>query len=233
MKILNLALGIALLHQLATAAQVTWTNGGGDFDSENTANWSPNTLPTSTDDVFVNTNDFIGNTSGSQWNIQSITFASSLSTSIETSLQTIGIGSGGITIQDNSTISFNLGTIFTANSSITIGAGSTLIFSTNTFIETARSVTANLQSGAILSLNFVVSPWEGSMNITGDVTSSSILITGGDLDQNTLSKLTINGQAVTINNGFLTAIPEPSTFAAFAGAAMLGLAVVRRRKRAV
>jgi hypothetical protein len=223
-----------VLATCAHSATATWTNASTDGNSETPSNWSTASVPGTADDVIITTSDAVGNGAGAQWNIKSITLNSgALNSSIETLGQSVGIGSGGITIGTNSSLSFNLGVVFTANSTISLASNSRAIFASNTFVDSTLVVNANLGSGATLSLSTTSSPWAGTMNFTGAVTPTSIIVTNGSMDSTTLSKITINGLSVIQSNGFIvsvSAIPEPSTFAALFGAAALGMAAYRRRR---
>lgn len=112
-----------------------------------------------------------------------------------------------------------LGTLtLAANSIIDLGSGaSALVFADSSATSWTSSV----------SLSFV--------NFTEGVDSIRIGTSSGGLTGGQLAQITLNGQLAAIDaNGFLTvsSVPEPSAFAALAGAAMLGLAAVRRRRTA-
>jgi autotransporter-associated beta strand protein len=110
-----------------------------------------------------------------------------------------------------------LGTLtLTANSVIDLGSGSSaLVFSDSSGTTWGSSVT----------LSFI--------NFTDGVDSIRIGTTAGGLSGGQLGQITINGQLAAINSsGFLSisAVPEPSTFAALASVAILGFAALRRRR---
>ena len=115
------------------------------------------------------------------------------------------------------TFTDTLGTLdLDANSSITFGTGGMFIFADS----------SSLSAG-----------WGSfTLSISGNfVNASSIRFgtTNGGLTSAQLALININGLAATIDsNGYLSAIPEPSSFAALAGLGMLGFAATRRRRQA-
>ncbi len=216
----------------SNAASVTWTNTVGDSDSTNTANWSPSVaVPGSADDIFINTSDTIGNGSGAPWSIRSVTLDSSKTSDITTGVGSLLIGAGGITLGANSNLTFNLGVVFNASSAITLASNSKVAFATGTDFASNYLVSTNFGSGATLTLDNSVQWSNGTMNFTGAVEANSIIVTGGLLDPGTLSKISINGFSVIQSSGFIvSAIPEPTTYAALFGAAALGMAAYRKRR---
>lgn len=114
------------------------------------------------------------------------------------------------------TFTDTLGTLdLDANSSITFGTGGMFIFADSSSLESAWG-TFTLSIGG----NFV----NGSSIRFGT--------TGGGLTPAQLALININGLAATIDsNGYLSAVPEPASFAALAGLGMLGFAASRRRRR--
>ncbi|NLC93777.1 MAG: hypothetical protein GX677_10045, partial [Treponema sp.] len=54
-RFILLTLTIFLANSFLYAANITWTGGGGDGDWNNAANWSTNTVPTSTDVAIIDT----------------------------------------------------------------------------------------------------------------------------------------------------------------------------------
>ncbi|MET0262708.1 MAG: PEP-CTERM sorting domain-containing protein, partial [Rariglobus sp.] len=112
-----------------------------------------------------------------------------------------------------------LGTLslLTASSIIDLGAGaSALVFSESSGVAWDSSI----------GLSFV--------NFTAGQDSIKIGVNSNGLTVTQLGQITINGQAATIDgSGFLNIapIPEPSTYAAFAGVLALGLVAVRRQRR--
>lgn len=131
-----------------------------------------------------------------------------------------------------------------ADTSNLIMAGGT--FATNGFSETLGTLTLStansiidLGSGAS-ALTFGDSSavaWDGSIslsfvNFTQGIDSIRVGTTGGGLTEIQLAQITINGLAAEIDSaGFLTAIPEPSTYAVLLGAVAAGFALVRGRRK--
>ncbi|CAM3174511.1 beta strand repeat-containing protein [Rariglobus hedericola] len=135
--------------------------------------------------------------------------ANALSTSSPISLGGGTLNAGGF--------SQSLGTVaLTANSTIDLGTGDVaLLFAASNAVSWSSSV----------SLSFV----NVNAGDTIQFGSSNTALTSGQLAQ-----ITINGFAAMIDgNGFLTAsaIPEPSTYAFFAGMSLLVFAGVRRGNR--
>jgi autotransporter-associated beta strand protein len=103
----------------------------------------------------------------------------------------------------------------TANSTITLGLGGTFAFADSSALEWGSN----------------------TLSITGSfVDGSSIRFGTSDagLTSGQLALITINGLAASINSaGFLSvsAIPEPSTYAALAGLGVMSLAAYRRRRQ--
>lgn len=115
------------------------------------------------------------------------------------------------------TFTDTLGTLsLSANSSITLGSGGSLIFADSSALSSAwgsytLSIGGNFVNGS--SIRFGTS--------SGGITTAQ------------LGLISINGESATIDsNGYLSAIPEPSTWAALAGLSGLAFAAGRRRRRA-
>ena len=75
-----------------------------------------------------------------------------------------------------------------------------------------------------------------TLSVSGYVTGSHLFFgdgTGTGLTTGQLSKITINGQSVSFGSAgeLISAIPEPSTYAAWLGLGALGFAAYRRRQR--
>ncbi len=115
------------------------------------------------------------------------------------------------------TFTDTLGTLdLDANSFITLGTGGSLFFADSSSLSSAWGSFSLSIGGSFLN---------GSSIRFG---SSSTSLTPAQL-----ALITINGQSAIIDNdGYLSAIPEPSTWAAFAGLSGLAFAAGRRRRRA-
>ncbi len=133
-------------------------------------------------------------------------------------------------IPNASNIVLNGGT-FAAGASFSDTAG-TLSLSANSFITLgAGSLFAFADSSAL--------SWGSStLSISGSFVSGSSLrfgTTGSGLTSGQLSLITIDGNSNPISldsSGFLvTAIPEPSAYAALAGVSMIGFTLLRRRRQ--
>ena len=119
-------------------------------------------------------------------------------------------------------------------------------FATGGFSETLGTLTVSISSiidlgsgaSALVFADSSGSTWGGSVglsftNFDTGVDSIRFGTTSDGLTSTQLAQITLNGLAASIDgNGFLTttAIPEPSTYAVFAGAGCLVLAIRRRMK---
>lgn len=124
----------------------------------------------------------------------------------------------GGTLQSSFSHNLDLATL-----SLTAGTASVLDLSTGGTFVFADSHSATWGSGATLS---IIGTFTDGVSVRFGVDASG-------LDGTQLDKITINGVAASINSsGFLvTAIPEPSTYAALAGTlCATGALVVRRRR---
>jgi PEP-CTERM motif len=125
--------------------------------------------------------------------------------------------------------------------------GATIDFSSNGFTEAFGTLdlgvgVSEIKLGTSSLLSFRrsdavgIRDWDGTLSISGSFVDGSSVRFGNDvfgLTSDQLSKITINGvQGATINSsGYLvSAIPEPSTYAALAGLGMLGFAAAKRRR---
>ncbi|MFA6286508.1 MAG: autotransporter-associated beta strand repeat-containing protein [Opitutaceae bacterium] len=130
-------------------------------------------------------------------------------------------------IADTSNLVMSGGTLATGGFSETLG---TLTLSANSTIDLGAGTSALVFSdssgttwGSSITLSFV--------NFTAGTDTIRIGTTSGGLTGAQLAEITINGSAATIDSGgFLAiAIPEPSTYAAILGIAVLGFVAFRRR----
>ena len=123
---------------------------------------------------------------------------------------------GGGTLQSAFSQSLGLVTL-----SLTASTASTLDLSTGGTFVFADSSSATWGSGSTLS-------------IVGTFTNTSVRFGGSSagLTGGQLAQVTINGLAASIDSGgfIVSAIPEPSTYAAIFGAVILGAAAYRRRR---
>lgn len=134
-----------------------------------------------------------------------------------------------------------------ANSSNLVMAGGT--FATGGFSETLGTLDLNATSiidlgdgaSALVFADSSGETWTGGsislsfVNFTEDVDSIRIGTSASGLTGQQLAQITINGFAAAIDaDGFLTIsnIPEPSSYAALAGAGALALVSAKRRRRA-
>ncbi|NDC75124.1 PEP-CTERM sorting domain-containing protein [bacterium] len=141
---------------------------------------------------------------------------------------TLALGANDV-LANTSTIKLNGGTLaagtftdtlgtlnLTANSSITLGSGGSLIFADSSSLSSA---------------------WGSfTLSIAGSYVDGSSIRFGTSntgLTSAQLALININGQSAVIDsNGYLSAVPEPSTWAALAGLSGLAFAAGRRRRRA-
>jgi hypothetical protein len=99
--------------------------------------------------------------------------------------------------------------------------------------------------GTDIDVSFTFTASSGSVTLTGlgptfffnytsaDVNNRFVDATGISLIESATSIPLYNGSAfdISVVHDSVSAIPEPSTYAAFAGLAALGLAMVRKRRR--
>ena len=247
---------------VSLTAQTTdvWTDGGGGDPSwSNTANWSLNSVPSSSTDVQIGVQPsagLIGIDTGAAV-IKSLTFNNTLTGSFSFEL------ASGDTLQISGAITNNSGFNHSFNLPVSAGASATwtgpLTYSN---IVNIGANTITLSGSSIFNgsnLNFDITSLStfghflGSgtatvtgvtINIGGSYTGSSgdtFDFTTGNFSGATLGSLpTLSGglswnTSSFISSGVLsvvTAIPEPSAYAAIFGAAAIGLGVWRKRRKA-
>ncbi|CAM3089881.1 PEP-CTERM sorting domain-containing protein [Rariglobus hedericola] len=148
------------------------------------------------------------------------------------------VSSGTLTLGNNNRIAdaSNLvmsgGTFATAGFSETLGTLSVLTAASVIDLGSAASALVFSDSSGVawdpsIGLSFI--------NFDAGVDSIKIGTNSNGLTVTQLGQITINGLAATIDsNGFLaiSAIPEPTTYAAFVGALSLGWVAARRKRRA-
>ncbi|MCD8483288.1 MAG: PEP-CTERM sorting domain-containing protein [Verrucomicrobia bacterium] len=70
-----------------------------------------------------------------------------------------------------------------------------------------------------------------TLTINGIAVATNVALTTAAVNADAFRMYSINGSNVEIDNISLTAIPEPSTYAAIFGALALGFIVLRRRRK--
>jgi len=242
----------------AAAATTVWNDGGGDQTWSTLANWSSG-VPTSTSDVQIGTQptgDQIGVDTGAT-TIGSLTFNNTLTASSDitafgaTDSLTIN---GGITNNSafNQSISIGLSAGASATwfgslsylSNVSIGinaitlsgsstfAGSNLNFDITSLSTYGRFLGSGTATVTGVTIN-IGGSYAGSSGDTFDFTTGSF--SGATLG--TLPTLT-SGLAWNttsfLSSGLLSvvAIPEPAAYAALFGAAVIGVSVWRKRRKA-
>jgi hypothetical protein len=115
-----------------------------------------------------------------------------------------------------------------------VGVGQTSAFGTNTTYRVSYTVNRGTGEGLTFALSVSVSGgplvFTTSFNVPIPVTSTFDSFALYSLNNNPANGTL--GSNFAIDNVLITAVPEPSTYAACAGAAVLGLAFWRRRRAA-
>lgn len=151
------------------------------------------------------------------------------------------IAGGSVTVQNNGALKLNAANQIADTVTMTLDGGT---FNTGGFSETlgalSLSAASTIDLGAGMSaLVFADSSgatWSSSIilsfvNFTEGVDSIRFGVDGSGLNGAQISQIRINGLAVSIGeDGYLSAIPEPSSYALLAGAAGLMLCAVQRRR---
>ena len=225
----------------AAATQAVWTNAGANPGwFSDTGNWQGGVIPTSGSyHLVLNQNaaaaayeaDLIFFDMGLPFTAVGVTVNANQAVPVLNSGgETLTIGAEGLTMGANSSVDFQIAVLSYTTQTWNLAANSALTLSTALELVSGE-VTVNLGSGATVNLNMStpIATWGGTINFTGEITESSISVTGTALTAQNLGQITINGMAVTIDGGSLVAIPEPATYAGLLALAALAFVVHRRR----
>lgn len=134
-------------------------------------------------------------------------------------------GAGNIVFTNGGTYNLNIANTagFTGDMSLTAGSLGEV---------TKLGFLADLTFDGALTINS-----GNTVNLTHGVSVSSLAIAGDNLGPGTYTYSWLNSNYATIftagsiDNGFISVIPEPSSFAALAGLGVLGFVATRRRRR--
>ncbi len=153
-----------------------------------------------------------------------------------TSISAVSV-SGGATMRSAST---GTTSIFDGTPSLSLSGGATFDLD-NAAVQSFSSLTVGMGdgiidfSGAGGELTFGGGSLGGSGNLSVSNYTNGSVIRIANLGGADLARITIDGFSAgyltTAGEGTLVAVPEPSTYAAMAGAAALGLAAYRRRRQ--
>ena len=179
------------LEDRMAPAAISWKTPGAGGDWNTAANWSPNVVPTSADDVAFGAGTYSVTTDAGAANAKSITFSGGANLTIS-GANALTIAAGGITETGTTTTD-------TISANVTLGAAQTW----------------NVGSGNSLTVSGVVS---GSANLTiGNATSTGILylqgvnsysgnitIIGGALDLNSTGTMASAANITVYGGGNLT-----------------------------
>lgn len=222
---------LALAGATSALGQFTWTNSDGDFAFSTPANWTPNGIPLDGDDLVIGSDEALGFDHGGNFLAGGITIAAGVSATLGAfGVETLTIGTGGLTNLGFGA-TFDLPVLTAGLQSWSLGDGA-LTFNLP-FAITSDALTINLGSGSSITFaSFDPQPeWDGALNFTGTLAPLSIFV-GDTLTTDHLALITLNGSGAGVTeDGYLTAIPEPATTAAWLGAATLLALGLRRRSR--
>jgi len=252
---------IAFFATCVAMAQSVWSDGAGDQTWSTPGNWQGNAVPTSVTNVQIGTQptgDQIGVDTGST-TIASLAFNSSLTgASTITGFQssdTLTVN-GAITNNSSATQGFLL-PIFAGASATWSGS---LTYGSNVGIGANQITLAGTNAFSGLNLNFDITNTStyGNFIVSGTATftsnvhiniNSSYVFVGGetfDFTSGSFGSATI-GTLPTLTAGLswntssfissgvlsvVSAIPEPSAYAAIFGAAAIGFGIWRKRRKA-
>jgi len=246
---------IAIIPLSCGVAQTTWTAGGDGAFWEDSANWS-NNLPTSSSGAVFNT-DYSEIGFSSDFTVASLTF----NTGVAVGNKITGLAGAGLTVNgaitNNTSNSQILNVIVTAggnatwtgpiqySNNVTFGTRQITLVGTHTFSGAELNFTLTNASTYGRLLGAFTSTFAGTINITGAYTGTagdSFDFTTGNFSGatlNTASLPTLSSGLAWNTSSFLstgvlsvTAVPEPSTYAALFGVASLGFVAWRRRRAA-
>lgn len=207
--------------------QATWVGGGAEPFFDIDENWLSGSAPTS-GAFTVDASGLIVFNYGAPYAAASVTINAGVSTQMAPNgVDSLNIGAGGLVMNGVGVI-FDLPVVSTANSSWFINSGS--VSFGNVFDVSVGVLTFDFAPDTTLSFGETPEWTGGGINFIGTVTASTI--EAGSINPANLSKITINGAAVQISNGFIvSAIPEPATWAVMLGGTALFMVVGRRRRR--
>ena len=247
-----LAAAALVIPVFSQAANVSWT-GTEESSWDTSENWSPEGIPTSADDITVSSGGSVVIAGGSTASAQSLTIAGSVEVgSFSGNGEVLVVGQGvtlqnggrltGLgTIQSDITVQaggqFAPGSIYDVGSLAVIGNvgfqnGSIAVFSipAPNVLNGSLSIDGNLTLNGLLSLSSTAELGVYTLiNFTGDLagTFSGVVDTVAGYDYELI--YTANSVELTVTTA--SPVPEPSTYAALAGFAVLGSAKIRRRRK--
>ncbi len=152
-------------------------------------------------------------------------------------LSNTGNAFGGALTINAGTVQLGAANVIPDAAAVVLGNGA---INLNGFNETFGALTVNgagtinFGTNSIVFADSAANTWAGSLSFAGTLVANSIRFgTGsGALTSTQLSAITVNsiGGWTLDGSGFLTAIPEPSSFAVFAGLGAVGACLTRRRR---
>ncbi len=198
----------------AGPASLFWGGGSGNWSTS--ANWSPNEHGPYTDTFSGNAATFGSNTGGT------LTFTQNVSLDV-------------FYISANGAYNFAL-----AGNTLSVANNAFIVSAVTTFDFGGGNSTLNVGSGFsnFYVEGFTVANYQAGSDVIRFGTSASAL-TSTELSHIVFSGYSLGGAAQIDASGYVTpmgvsAVPEPSTYAAIFGAMALGaVAVIRQRRRAV
>ena len=229
-----LAAGTALAQQIVLSPSSVIGSSPSSDGGTNTTNWNANTYPYTAGTIFSQQSGSVSGSAGS-WANNTWFPAASIGGTYATvdnryvvidlggayTLSSIQIFNGTATYQHTGTFALRASNSITAASNEGgFTRGQTLLSPVTLIGSTALNFTNN--ENPVTGQSFSISDTTAYRYLQIDLLTAAGSLNGGvmDIRGSSLSEVRING---------VSAIPEPSTYAAMAGAAMLGLAVWRRR----